>query len=235
MVPTLEIEPPDHSTLIQEVTERLLSLMVSGKLQPGDRLPSQSELSAQLRVGRSTVREALRTLNTMGLVELRQGQGTFVKELNARSLTHPEVLARFVSREMTEQLFEARQIIEPEIVAFAAQRATPEDLAVMEAALRAYAAAFAAGQPLFRLSANFHRTIASAAHSQVLSMFMDSLLTPLAERGLLLEDQVSYLEWEQASHWNLYHAIASHDIDRAREAMIQHLCEAREMIWDLLP
>lgn len=231
----LQIKPAGRNTLTQEVADQILSLILEGNLRPGDRLPSQSELAARFQVGHSTIREALRILNAMGLMEFRQGRGTFIRELNARSMHHPEILARMVTPETTKQLFEARQIIEPEIAALAAQRATAEDLAAMDQALREYEKALSESRPVYRLSVTFHRTIALATHSQILCMFMDSILVPLAERGLLLENQPGYLEWEVDSHRSLYQAISSRDPDRARAMMIKHLQEAQTRVARLLP
>jgi GntR family transcriptional repressor for pyruvate dehydrogenase complex len=230
----VQIEPPNRCTLAQEVANQLIELMLAGHLQPGDRLPSQQELTEQLQVGRSTVREALHTLNAMGLVELKHGQGTFVKPLTARSIVRSDILAHIIDKQMSEHLFEARQIIEPQIAGLAAQRATDDDLAAIKAAWDRCQQAYQAGETLHRLSPNFHRSIAQAAHSDVLAMFVDSILIPLAERGLLLEEQPGYLEWELASHSDVYGSIASRDPERARTVMAQHLAEARRALLQVL-
>jgi GntR family transcriptional repressor for pyruvate dehydrogenase complex len=209
--------------------------MLEGHLRPGDRLPSQQELTAQLKVGRSTVREALRTLNAMGLVELKQGHGTFVKQLNARSIIRPDILARIIDKQLSEELFEARQLIEPEIAGMAAARATEDDLAAIEHAWKRCQTALLTDQTMHRLSPNFHRTIAEAAHSGVLGMFMDSILIPLAEHGLLLEEKDGYLEWELESHRCVFEAIASGDSARATAAMAQHLEDSHAALMEMLP
>jgi len=230
----VQIEPPTRSTLAQKVANQLISLMLEGHLQPEDRLPSQQELAEKFQVGRSTVREALRTLDAMGLVELKQGHGTFVKKLHAHSIIRPDLLAHIIDKEMTEQLFEARFILEPEIAALAATRATADDLLIIETAWKACQEAFLAGQTLHRLSADFHRSIAEAAHSNVLGMFMDSILVPLAERGLLLEEKPGYLEWELESHRGVYEAIASRDPARAKVVMMQHLNDSQSALLEML-
>lgn len=231
---TLQFEPTSHSTLVQEVTDQLLSLMLEGQLQPGDRLPSQKELTQQLQVGRSTVREALRTLDAMGLVALKQGHGTFVKQLDARSIIRPDIMAHVIDRQKTEQLFEARQIIEPAIAALASERATAQDLAAIEQAWQACRSAQLAGRPLHRLSPNYHRAIAQAAHSEILAMFVGSILVPLEERGMLLEKKPGYLDWELESHWRVYEAIVSRNPEHATVVMAQHLVEARAALLEML-
>lgn len=230
----VQIDPPSRSTLAQDVANQLITLVLDGRLQPGDRLPSQQELTEQLQVGRSTVREALRTLNAMGLVEFKQGHGTFVRHLDVQSIIRPDILAYVIDKQQTEELFEARQTIEPEIARLAARRASEGDLASIARAWEACHQALLAGQTMYRLSPNFHRTIAQAAHSQVLAMFVDSILIPLAERGLLLEGKPGYLDWELESHRGIYEAIASRAPERARSVMAQHLEDSHAALVDML-
>jgi len=220
--------------LAQSVAEQLISLILEGQLKPGDKLPSQQELAEKLQVGRSTVREALGSLAAIGLVDVKQGQGTFVKQLDVRTIVRPDLLARIIDRNLTEQLFEARQIIEPEIANLAAHRATDEDLTAIQEILTKCEAAIEAGQSLYRLSPEFHRTIARAAHNEVLSMFIDSILNPLAERGLLLEEKPGYLEWELESHRGVYETIAQRDGDRARVVMAKHIEESVAGLLEIL-
>jgi GntR family transcriptional repressor for pyruvate dehydrogenase complex len=228
------IEPPSRSTLAQDVANQLITLVLGGHLLPGDRLPSQQELTEQLQVGRSTVREALRTLNAIGLVEFKQGHGTFIKQLDVQALIRPELLAYVIDRKRTEQLFEARQTIEPEIARLAALRATESDLTAIEQAWVACRNALQAGQTLHQLSPNFHRAIAEAAHSEVLAMFVDSILIPLAERGLLLQGKPGYLEWELDSHRGVYEAIASREPELAQSVMARHLADSHAALLEML-
>jgi len=232
---SVEIRPASRNTLAESVAEQLIALILEGHFKPGDRLPSQQELSEKLQVGRSTVREALGSLATMGLVDMKQGQGTFVKELDARAIVRPDLFATIINRSLTDQLLEARQIFEPEIASLAAQRATDEDLDAMREIITKCEAAIAAGQSLHRLSPEFHRTVARGAHNEVLSMCVESIVIPLAERGLLLEEKPGYLEWELESHRGVYESIAQQDGDRARDAMARHIEESNAALDEMLP
>jgi GntR family transcriptional repressor for pyruvate dehydrogenase complex len=231
----VKIRPASRNTLAESVAEQLITLILEGHFEPGDRLPSHQELAERLQVGRSTVREALGSLATMGLVDVKHGQGTFVRQLNARAILRSDLLAMTIDRNLTEQLVEARQIFEPEIARLAAQRATDEDLAAMREILAKCEAAIAAGQSLHRLSPEFHRTVARGAHNGVLSMAVESIVIPLAERGLLLEEKPGYLEWELASHRRVYDSIAQRDEDGARQAMTQHIEESCAALFEMLP
>ena len=189
----MEMEPATRTTLAETVAEQILSLILANDLGAGDKLPSEKELVEQLQVGRSTVREALKSLSALGIVDMRPGHGTSVKRLDARKIMRPDLLALMIDKTLTERLLEAREIIEPEIANLAAQRATEEDLAAIHEVLHKTEEAIQAGQPVYRLSPEFHRALADAAHNEVLLMFMDSISTLLMERGLFVEKKPGYV------------------------------------------
>ena len=221
----LQLEPAARTTLAQTVTERLLRLILDNGLEPGDKFPSEKQLTEQLQVGRSTVREALKTLRALGMVDMRPGQGTVVGGLDLRRIVRPDLLSHLMDRVLTEQLLEAREIIEPEIANLAAQRATEEDLATLCGLLAETEERIKEGQPVHRLGSGFHRAVTEAAHNEFFTMFMDSALGLLAERGLLLEQKPGYVEWELASHQEIYETIVQRDGNRAKLAMARHIGE----------
>lgn len=230
----MEIEPASRTTLVQSVAGQLISLISEGHLKPGDRLPSQQELTEKMQVGRSTIREALRSLATMGLVEMKPGRGTFIKRMDAQTIIRPDLLALMIDESLTERLLEARQIIEPEIANLAAQRASDEDLATIREVLSKCEEAIEAGQPVYRLSVEFHRAVTEAAHNEVLLMFMDSILRLLAERGFLLERKPGFVEWELESHRGVYEYIIERDGRRARIVMARHIRESSAVLLEML-
>lgn len=230
----MEIEPASRTTLVQSVAGQLISLISEGHLKPGDRLPSQQELTEKMQVGRSTIREALRSLATMGLVEMKPGHGTFIKRMDAQTIIRPDLLALMIDESLTERLLEARQIIEPEIANLAAQRASDEDLATIREVLSKCEEAIEAGQPVYRLSVEFHRAVTEAAHNEVLLMFMDSILRLLAERGFLLERKPGFVEWELESHRGVYEYIIERDGRRARIVMARHIRESSAVLLEML-
>src|ERR687896_2010650 len=114
--------------LYEEVVGQLHQLIEAGKLKVGDRLPSERELAETFRVSRSSVREAIKTLENEGLVMTRQGSGTFITAVTVEAIIQP--LASLLSRgkDALIDLFEMRRLVEPGIAALAAERATPADI-----------------------------------------------------------------------------------------------------------
>src|SRR5690349_11082065 len=109
------------------VVEQLLGVLRSGGLKPGDRLPAEPELMRLTGVGRSTVREAVRALVSMQLVEVRHGHGTFVRDGLGADLIDPPMLLYLDDHRILRDLMESRRVVEPSIARLAAERATPED------------------------------------------------------------------------------------------------------------
>jgi GntR family transcriptional regulator, transcriptional repressor for pyruvate dehydrogenase complex len=228
----MELIPVERNTLVQSVVDQIVRLIKNGALAPGDRLPSERELMKHLAVGRSTIREALRSLEMMNLVELRPGQGSFVKDLGVQTVIRPDLMTILLDRNVTVDLLEVRKLIEPATVELAAHRATDEEMETLQALLDRCQAAHAAGESTAGLSAQFHMAIAQCAHNGVLVMFMESILGLLTERGSKLEHIPSFSEWELASHQKLVDALRSRDGHLAHRLMSRHLEESARRLLD---
>ncbi|MCF6408754.1 FadR/GntR family transcriptional regulator [Pseudalkalibacillus salsuginis] len=115
-----------------EILNQLKTIMLDDQLQPGDKLPSERELSERLNVGRSSVREALRAMELLGLIETRRGEGTFIKELKKHRLV--EVLASFILSDTTakKELAETRNLIEKNAITLASKRRTEEQVSKLK-------------------------------------------------------------------------------------------------------
>src|SRR5947209_5799095 len=113
------------------VSESILSLIRSGELKPGMRLPSEPQLIEMTGVSRSSVREAIRSLETMGLVEIRRGKGTFIREIDTSGMTDAQMLLMLADRKVLENLVEVRETLEPMMARLAAERATDDDIAAL--------------------------------------------------------------------------------------------------------
>src|SRR6202022_2443539 len=113
----------------EQVAEQIRRLISDGALKPGDLLPPERELVAKLGVGRSSIRDAIRTLEVMGILEPRQGHGTVVREVSADALVVPLASVLMRKREMIAELVDVRRMIEPALAARAALNASEEELA----------------------------------------------------------------------------------------------------------
>src|ERR671911_893867 len=130
------IEPIRRVKLYEEVASRTRNLIVSGELRPGQALPSERKLAEQFKVGRAVIREAIRRLEVSGLVESRHGGGNYVREVTVEHLVAPIASVLNGMSHLREELMDARLFFEPQIARAAAARAAPEDLRLLEDAIR---------------------------------------------------------------------------------------------------
>src|SRR5438105_9191390 len=142
----VDIAPVKSTRIYQEIVRQVKQMIGEGRLKSGDQLPPERDLAEKFVVSRASVREALRALKSLGLVEIRPGEGTFVREVSVESLIEPLALVMASHREAIAELFEARRLLEPAIAALAARRATPEELHEMDRILEEQAKAVAAGR-----------------------------------------------------------------------------------------
>ncbi len=168
-----------RSPLVDQAIERFREQVASGAWAVGSRLPSEAALAAELGVGRSTVREAIRALASTGLLESRQGAGTFVRAATALDAD----LETRLRRAAVLDVFEVRHALELQAARLAAARRDADDLARLERTLRRRQAAGARAMDAAFVEADlaFHQAVVAAAHNPVLSELFDSFTTALRE------------------------------------------------------
>jgi len=211
-----------RSTVAQSVAEQLLNEVREKRLAPGTKLPSERRLMEALGVGRSSIREAVNGLATLGVIEVRHGQGAFVVDPEA-GLTPPRTIAAGLAGGVTKELFEARRLVEIETARLAASRRTDSDLEEILRALEDHERAIEDGSPAVEPSVRFHVEVAEAAHNEVLVGFVRSFAALLGERGPILEEIPGYREWEIEQHRSVYLPIGEGDPDLAAQRMQDHL------------
>lgn len=204
--------------LADTVTDQLLQAI--RPLAPGTRLPSTQELTRRLGVGRSTVREALNGLATLGIVEIRHGMGVVVAARPANDQS-PDAIAAALAKGVTRDLLEARQIIEVANARLAALRRTDIDLRDIEADLESHARSV--DYPI-KPASDFHVLIAEAAHNEVLVGMFRSFLKPMVSRGPRLYERIpNFGRWELDQHRGIFEAVRAADPDLAVERMRRHV------------
>jgi GntR family transcriptional repressor for pyruvate dehydrogenase complex len=218
-----------HDRTADTVMRQIEDLVLDGVLRPGDRLPAERELSAELDVSRPILRAALKELEARHLVASRPGEGTYVAEILGTVFKEPMVgLVRRHPRAIADYL-EFRREVEGLASAFAAERATAADLAILDRILAAMAEAHAAADPAAesRLDVEFHMAIVEAAHNIVLLHTMRSSYQLMAEGVFHNRDRLyahapyrlSLLE----QHRGIHAAIAAGNTDAARRAAEDHI------------
>jgi GntR family transcriptional repressor for pyruvate dehydrogenase complex len=206
-----------------QVARLLLDYLLAGNVSPGARLPSERRLAEELGVGRSVVREALKSLGLLGLIEVRQGDGTYVRRLESELLPKVIEWGLLLGERRTLDLVEARQHLEVITAQLAAARRDESDLAALTAALDGMRGAEGDIETFVSQDVAFHLRIAEAARNSVLSavlMSIQSLLRVWITRVIddADESSPSYLE-----HVPVYEAIANRDPATAGNAMQAHL------------
>ena len=148
----------------QDVVQQMLNLIRNGKLKKGDQLPTERDLTETFKVSRTTVREAIRYLESMRLVESRQGNGTYVLASSDNASVQTLSAALFQDRDELVDIFYIRKIIEPSIAQLAAEYATPEEVKELEEIVERHEADLAAGEKTVETDTAFH--MATGSNSQ---------------------------------------------------------------------
>ncbi len=219
----LEFGTVEKDTLWEQIAARLLSMLQEKQLRPGDKLPPERELAAIMQVSRPSLREALRALSMMNVLEIRQGAGTFVSSLEPELLVEHLDFVLSLDDSTFLHLFEARKILEVGIVALAAERITTEEVRELEAGL--VKSQQALGDPIAFLQADveLHKKITQAARNPILSRIIDSIgKLSFASRRRTVEI-AGIQEQTVADHRAIVAALQARDPQSAQQAMLCHL------------
>ncbi|GGQ23223.1 FadR/GntR family transcriptional regulator [Streptomyces roseolilacinus] len=214
-----------------EAIEKIKEMIVSGALRPGDRLPKESELAARLGLSRNSLREAVRALSLIRILDVRQGDGTYVTSLDPQLLL--EALSFVVDFHRDDTVLEflaVRRILEPAATAMAAHRIGAAELDALDSALDALGAEPAVDD-LVAADLDFHRRIAGASGNTVLCSLLDGLAGPTTRarvwRGLTQEDAVGRTLYE---HRAILAALRDRDAEAARSWATVHVASVEQWL-----
>jgi GntR family transcriptional repressor for pyruvate dehydrogenase complex len=219
-----------NGTTAEEVVTRLRDMIHSGELSPGDRLPPERDLAKILGVSRPTLRAGIRSLATVGILQSRQGAGTFVAErgespmLDSSPLRMLSALHGFTSDEM----FEARLALEMSIAGLAAERATSEQMTLMAEEITGMYASLSEPEQYLVHDMKFHQTIAAASNNRILTSLMNMIATILFDNRSKTVKRAKDLKQSAEQHHNIYRAMRERDPEVARRAMHDHLIETQK-------
>lgn len=222
--PTLRVEAVLRHSLPEEIAQQLEWLILQREVQVGDALPSERRLADQFGVSRNALREAISILAHRGLLEVRQGSGTFIVSPKAEFLRDwLDVFIRLSSAGLFD-LIESRRILEVAIAELAAQRATEEDCEHLRSCLSIMEDS--AGNPGLYVDADieFHSTIAKAAKNRILAVLIDSMRGALRESiSILVSNHPTAAHEAMSYHRRIVKAIEQRSPEEARLSMKQHL------------
>ncbi|HEY2023244.1 FadR/GntR family transcriptional regulator [Paraburkholderia sp.] len=217
------------------VSEQIKQLISEGTLMPGDRLPAERDLAAQLGVSRPSLREALIRLEADGYIETSGRGGFTVVDVTAPIISKPLAELLLQNPRTSADILELRQGLEAISTVYAAQRATAADLQRIRAAFEALQAASLAADRvnLAELDAAFHLAIADSTHNVALAHVMHGIHTLIREGMLRYHRLIDYddaMEKQLMSqHRAIYDAVVARDAQKARKAAERHLAFVREI------
>ena len=223
--------PGRTGSVTDEAIDQIRQAIISGEWGPGSRLPRESELAARLGISRNSLREAVRALSLLRVLEVRQGDGTYVTSLEPDLLLEStRFVAHLLADKTVVELFEVRRILEPAAAALAAVRIDEDGLVALRRELDRMTAASSA-EELVEPDAAFHAVIAEAAGNSVLSSLLESLSTRTMRariwRGRL---EAGALDTTRAEHTRIHEAIAARDPELARTLAAAHVANSEHWL-----
>ncbi len=220
-------KPIKTRKIYEEIVDQLKMMIIQGNLKPGDKLPSERELSEQLGVSRSSVREALSALEAMSILDIRSGEGTFVRQTSQSATIEALALVLTVENNPEVQLMEVRRVLEVEAAGLAARRATLYQVEKIGDALKAMQAAAEKQELAVEYDLKFHFTIAEATHNNILLRIMNTVADIMHQTFRAKRQQLygspGMAERIIREHTLIFKAIQERNPAEARERMLEHL------------
>ncbi len=224
------MESQERATTAEGVVAQLKEMIHRGELKFGDRLPPERDLAKLLGVSRPTLRAGIRSLTAVGILQSKQGAGTFVAEadesptLDSSSLRMMAALHGFTSDEM----FEARLALEMHIAGLAAERATAEQITLMSEEIAGMYASLDDPEQYLVHDMQFHQTVAAASNNRILTSLMNMVATILFDSRSKTVHRALDLKQSAEQHQNIYRAMRERDAQAASAAMREHLIETQK-------
>lgn len=212
--------------IYEEIVEQLKDMITRGELKPGNKLPSERDMAESLGVSRASVREALTALEAIGILDIRPGDGTFVKQTSDSETFEPLALVLAVEQNPGAQLMEVRRVLETEMAALAAERATQDNLDKIEESLEIMKIA-ASTQEAVKADLGFHFAIAEATHNTILLRIMNTV-ADLMHNSFRSDREKLYSTPRKANkiineHDAIYQAIKERNPEKSRKKMLEHI------------
>lgn len=206
--------------IYEKIIEEIKTMVISGELKPGDRLPSERAMTEMFGISRMSLREALKALSVLGLLEAQPGEGYFVSKDYDRGLSSLNLMS-FYLEDVRFSVLETRLIIEPEAVKLAVHRITPEQLEKLEECVTEMLHCVQEGRSYTEPDECFHRMIYEATHNVVLINMMKTL-------GQIIVPLPVGKERSALDHKEILAAIKEQDGEKASHLMTEHLVATRE-------
>ena len=226
------ITPIKKTRIAEEVADRIRVLMLDGTFPPSEPLPSERHLAERFGVSRGSIRDALRTLETIGLLETRHGQGTFPHELSVDRLVAPLASVMAYRSDLQDELLDVRRMFEPAVARVAALRATEEDLADLGRILDTQRRKLKTGQSAIVEDTAFHAILARSTRNRVVMSIMATLNDLLVESRTQSLRQKGRPARSVDGHEAVVAAMRRRDAEGASQAMYNHIDQIADLQLD---
>ena len=222
-----------QQTVAEAISAEILDLLRQKELKSGDKLPPERELAEMLGVSRPSLREALRALSIMKVIDMRQGDGTYVSALNPEELVEHLEFVFMLDDSTMLQLFEARKIVEVGNVSLAAERISDEEMAALRACLEKSERSIDDPEAFMQADIELHEIITRAAGNPLLGRFMASIGTLSRASRHKTTHMAGVTETAVEDHRQIVNAVEGHDSQAASAAMLRHLEHVEQKYRDL--
>jgi GntR family transcriptional repressor for pyruvate dehydrogenase complex len=224
------IVPIRKTRVAEEIADRIRVLILDGTFPAGQALPAERALAERFGVSRGSIRDAFRTLETIGLLVTRHGQGTFPQELDVNRLIAPLASVLSYHFELQDELLDVRRMFEPAVARVAATRVTDEDLADLERILDAQRGKLQTGRSAIVEDTAFHHVLARATRNRVVVSIMATLNDLLVESRKLTLKQEGRPGRSILGHEAVVSALRQRDAGAAAEAMREHIDQIADIL-----
>jgi GntR family transcriptional repressor for pyruvate dehydrogenase complex len=221
------IRPERSGQTTEQVVARVYELIQLEELKPGDRLPPERELAKQLGISRPSLRSGLSSLISMGVLQSRQGAGTFIVDGPPALDSEPLRLLAALHGFSFDHMFETRSVLEVGAAGLAAERATGDQLAAMSDEIAEMFVALKDPQQFLVHDISFHRAVAAASGNPTLATLVEMVSAILYERRRETIERAHDFQEALDLHRRIYRAIRTHKPEEAREAMREHIVRAQ--------
>jgi len=214
------------------IARQIKDTILSGRMKPGDRLPPERELVERFQASRISIREALKSLETSGLLTIKPGSGVFVAEINSRPLRDSLTSILRIQKTSINELTEARLIIEPSIARLASEKMTSEDFRKLEQNIEETSALLQSHLSARGKNIKFHSLIAESAHNSVLTLTLTTLLDVLQEMSSQIVDNspenFSLSGSALAHHKKILGAFQKKKPQKVYDLMLEHILQVQK-------
>jgi len=227
----------DNKKIPELVFHQIKESILSGKIGPGDKLPTERELVEQFKASRIAIREGLKSLEAAGLIVIRSGAGIFVNEIGPKQLSESLSTILRYRKVSFEELTEARTVFEPAVARLAAERITPENVRKLEDKIHESSELLLpdsvdASVRRIKLNAEFHSIIAESTQNLIISLTMKTFFDVLEEMTLGLtydlKKRYSISRFAAKDHRRILRALRDRNPELAHKSMLEHIIRVQE-------